>query len=152
MNPTSSFLGKCTTVLIGAALSWVTTTNQDAARLASRLFGGNQASALREDLSAVSSLANSPVRHPAPMSSTTTLAPQAGPSETRQMQEISRMLKDLGATYLRVEKLANTNETWFRVRCDLVRGPNDVKCCLESTRNSAVAAMQDVLRAAEPSS
>ena len=145
MNPTSSFMGKCTTVLIGVVLSWITMTNQDAQLLASRLFGGTSRALSVGDLSRVVSISDANVE-----STDQSLGSPNVRTEAEEMEEISDMLKELGATYLRVEKLARSGETWFRVRCDIDRGPNQVKCCLESTRDSAVAAMKDVLRAADP--
>ena len=145
MNPTSSFMGKCTTVLIGVVLSWITMTNRDAQLLAKRLFGGTSPTLSVTGISdAVTTLgANVELAEQS-------LDSRLERTETEEMEEISDMLRELGATYLRVEKLAKSGETWFRVRCDIDRGPNQVKCCLESTRDSVVAAMKDVLRAADP--
>lgn len=150
MDPTSSFLGKCSTVLIGIVLSWLTVTNPDATKLANRLFGLSDATILATEnanvapISVENGIAQVPLQPPLDISQVPSL------EEAEQITKISDMLQNLGATYLRVEKLSRPGEIWYRVRCDIDRGPGEVKCCLESTRDTALAAMKDVLRAVEP--
>lgn len=155
MQTTSSFLGKCATVLVGMGLSWLTMTNPQAEQLARQFFGPHEATASD---SATQDLAQLDVSSPRVLAETASesiapakmaVGPTASPlSEEQRLHELSDMLKELGATYLRVERLVQSGETWFRVRCDLAHSSDQVKCCLESTRGSAIAAMEDVLQRA----
>lgn len=72
---------------------------------------------------------------------------RSGPSSLNQIDQISTRLRQLGASYLLLEKLPKPHGDQFRVRCDLANELQPVKCCFEATRETALAAMQDVLRA-----
>ena len=152
MNPTSSFFGKIVTLLIGCGLSWLTLTNQEADLAAQRIFGPSE-----KETTELLSFSHNSVGQPSNQrtieqssiaSVEATSTPQEKPpgSDLDQLQELSAMLKKLGASYLRVEKLVQGDECWYRVRCDLDQ--KEVKCCLEATRDNPVAAMREVLRAA----
>jgi len=196
MNPSSSFFGKCVTVLIGMALSWATMTNPQIERLARQFFGQGQASSsvvLSEEpfiepsfdpvdnpvtppsvqvspptaeerparLSPAPSLKNFAIQPPPsiqtslvsrPAGSQTAVGSQTTPTQSSLSSEdrihlASQTLRELGATYLRLEKLTNPHGEFYRVRCDLAGETERVKCCYEATRESAVAAIEDVLRA-----
>lgn len=73
-------------------------------------------------------------------------------SEEDKIAAISQQLKQMGATYLRLEKLSNPTQVTYRVRCDLANEASPLKCCFEATRNTALAAMQDVLGAVQEQS
>jgi hypothetical protein len=133
MKPSSSFLGKCVTVLIGAGLSWATLTNPDIDRAVQRLIG-NQRQVDGNDFDNFSG-ASLQQKH---------VSADGLPNDVEQLTQV---LREMGATYLRVEKLSNPDNAWFRVRCDLARQGDPVKCCLESTQMTEIAALQDVLRA-----
>lgn len=184
MYPSTTFLGKCTTVFVGVLLSWITVTNQDADAVARRLFGASDPIASDEldlqpeasaDLILPTVQTRSPSNAEPPMEPTATrdftpaasrdelqmmesLAPAEGVSrpendiptnqgvmeDSAQIDRLSAKLRELGATYLRLEKLVDAQETWFRVRCDLHEGPT--KCSFEALGRSPLAAMQAVLR------
>ena len=165
MHPTSSFLSKSLTVLIGMGLSWATTTNPHADQIAQYVFGSNQS--VPSSLGGVHSEVdlNAPFDEPTspmvqvkskpeaqPPATTARAAAAAAADEGHRIEQISGMLRELGATYLRLEKLSKSDGTWYRVRCDLAGESHRVKCCLEATRESAVAAMEDVLQAARSGS
>ena len=66
-------------------------------------------------------------------------------SSDARIEEISSELKRLGASYLVLERLAGTGANHFRARCDLAREQATVRCSFEATRESALAAMEEVL-------
>ena len=169
MQRISSFIGKCFTVLLGIGLSWATVTNPQFNEMAAAICGGESAATVAlpsadqawddanlanaefetdEDVGFETSFSSKNMA-PAVFSQTPAGAPDRQLTESQQIESISSKLKGLGATYLRLEKLSQKDEVWYRVRCDLVEGRQDVKCCFEATRRSAVDAMQDVLQAVE---
>lgn len=185
MNSSTSFFGKCVTVLIGMALSWATMTNPQIEQLARQFLGQNSspnAAMLGEERFIEPSFG--PVDVPTTFPSVDESPAGAKPNPSRQnfaVQPIqpnsvsrnsvsriraeeavvvnsnlsdedritlaSQTLRELGATYLRLEKLTKSGDERYRVRCDLAGDTERVKCCYEATRESAVAAMEDVLRA-----
>lgn len=71
------------------------------------------------------------------------------PSEERiHIQQISDELKQIGATYLLLDRLPQSDTPQYRVRCDLAGENGRIKCCFEAIRPSALAAMEEVLYAA----
>ena len=68
-------------------------------------------------------------------------------SDEDRIHLASQTLREMGATYLRLERLTKPAGECYRVRCDLAGETEPVKCCYEATGDSAVAAMEDVLRA-----
>lgn len=64
------------------------------------------------------------------------------------IEQISAELRELGCSYLLLEKLTDPSGSQFRVRCDVAGEGSATKCCFEVTRNTAEAAMTEVLRVA----
>ncbi len=64
-----------------------------------------------------------------------------------QIEEISRQLRQLGASYLLLELWQQPNGQNYRFRCDVAGATAPLKCCFDVTRPTAVAAMQEVLQA-----
>lgn len=207
MKSPINFLGKCLTVLVGAALSWATVTNPDVDRIAANLCGCDDTANVAEvgpiaESTSIAAdpvalavefateqratetqetrFANSPVSRFAnsPIATTNLQAgspPDTTPSKLAQtkvdnaalrssallsgnrvappkspdvrIQEISTQLKQLGASYLLLEKLPQSEGVQYRVRCDLARDSQTVKCCFESTRETPLDAMEDILQA-----
>lgn len=87
--------------------------------------------------------------------STAEVAPKS-PSKSltpdERIEEISSRLKQLGASYLLLEKLPQSQGSQYRVRCDLARTGQPVKCCFEATRETPVDAMEDILEAVQAGS
>ncbi len=188
-NPTTSFFGKCVTVLIGMALSYATMTNPQIEQLARHFFGQTSSSdtaMLGEEpfeepaLTPFVEPAFSPAEIPATLPNVEVTPTQAKPkpslqnfavppaatprnsvarlesvqpaispnlNDEQRIKLASQTLRELGATYLRLEKLTTGTDERFRVRCDLAGETERVKCCYEATRESAVDAMEDVLHA-----
>jgi hypothetical protein len=168
MNSPSSFLGKCLTVLIGAALSWATLTNPEFELVAARFLGAGNPNVDLE-MSLGRDLANiEPVSDPsdtvlsiptkqagivatsnsAEQNTVSSLQVPSEESTQARIHEISTELKQLGASYLVLERLQQVNGVQYRVRCDLANQKATVKCCFEATRDTALDAMEDVLKAA----
>lgn len=165
-NPTSSFLGKCVTVFIGMVLSWATMTNPQIETLARHFLGravSQQAARSGDETFVEPSLdpAVEPNANPSPTmpnfaiqqqphtvtrSSLSAEPTAAERTPSDRIELASQTLRELGATYLRLEKLSKPDGECFRVRCDLA-GETAVRCCYEATRDTAVEAMEDVLRA-----
>lgn len=178
MQPTSSFISKCVTVLIGMGLSWATLMNPQAEQLARGILGqpstsvkvlDDRPSETTGDLTLAAQQDSPQISFdqsfaPELTSEEPSMAVQKKPidqaqlrrsseskprvSSDAQIEELSAELKALGATYLRLERLTRPTGELYRVRCDLAGEQAQVKCCLEATRESAVLAMEDVLRAA----
>lgn len=77
-------------------------------------------------------------------------APKTVSVAPNRIEEISQQLRQMGASYLLLEKLQQADRVQYRVRCDLANETRSaVKCCFEATREDALSAMEDVLHAAE---
>lgn len=75
---------------------------------------------------------------------------QAVSNAPNRIEEISQQLRQMGASYLLLEKLQQADRVQYRVRCDLANETRSaVKCCFEATREDALSAMEDVLHAAK---
>jgi len=161
MNSPSTFVGKCVTLLIGGVLSYLTVLHPDAEILANAIFGKSQPAVRAEpdlDASGLNLGPAAPKQQPvsngsrfgqsaANVSAASKSAERIEPSSLDQIDQISMRLRQLGASYLLLEKLPRPQGDQFRVRCDLANELQPVKCCFEATRGTALAAMQDVLRA-----
>lgn len=150
MKSLSSFIGKCLTILVGMSLSWATVTMPEIDALAAALCGGvhPRASAVG-DLHPPALLERVAVSSVPEESAVPVNRSQLSPGHEPRIQEISRRLKQLGASYLLLEKLPQEHGAQYRVRCDLAKQHSPLKCCFEATRATALAAMEDVLRAVQ---
>lgn len=161
MPSTSSFLGKCVTVLIGMALSWATVTNASFSEAVGGLLGEwtSKSEMPRQEVFPTAREVSNPKgsQHSArlagsnltPQIQTNTIsAPiESSGTEEERILTLSNELKEMGATYLRMERLTGDDGVWYRVRCDLAGAPTPVKCSLEATRKSAIEAIEVVAKA-----
>lgn len=86
----------------------------------------------------------------APAPSAATATKQMVSTSTDRIDEISYQLRQMGASYLLLEKLQQSDRVQYRVRCDLANETKSaVKCCFEVTREDALSAMEEVLHAAK---
>ena len=70
----------------------------------------------------------------------------SGSSEQR-IEHLASRLKQLGASYVLLERLPQRAGEKFRARCDLAGPQNPVKCCFEAVRDSPDEALEEVLQA-----
>ena len=148
--------------MIGGTLSWLTITNDQAASMARAVFGPPrpEASLVRvkppaaTDLGEEGFAAATPrpalADQPAdPRDRDAASIPNTVSSDDpqRRLGEISAQLRQLGASYLLLEKLPHPDRPRYRARCDLAGEHTTLKCCFEATRGSAVAALEEVLKA-----
>jgi len=177
MKSLSSFIGKCLTVLIGIALSWATVTRPEVDSLAAQLCGGARRDAAQDTHQGIEAVPSqiAPSHHCDVWQQDSATKSNASSNSTQQrftnegqidpiqgavaespsdatggsrILEISQRLKQLGASYLLLERLPQENGAKYRVRCDLADQQKSVKCCFEATSGTAQAAMEEVLRAA----
>ena len=139
MTSTSTFLGKCWTLLIGGALSWVTVMNPGVGELADGLLG---ASHTRQQQPPIARS----IQSGSESETDSELQPDPFSPEVR-MAQISSRLRELGASYLLVERLGGAQKELFRVRCDIATAENPIKCCLESIGADVIDTMEEVLSA-----
>jgi len=161
MNSPHTFFGKVTTLLIGSALCWLTVMNPEFRTAVDALLGERQRNSFTEDAMSVPlqpiDQGETDVNQPnvttgsrnAPSNKAVLQEPSLNPKQhtEAEVRKISTQLRQLGASYLLLEKLPHPNGDQYRVRCDLADEASGVKCCFEATRESAVAAMNEVLQA-----
>lgn len=153
MNSPSSFFGKCMTLLLGGVLSWYSIADPDGAKLAESILGSNRVppssaptTSNAYDLPTVEAFVKQQSQHTDVGPHSPALARQPETPEQR-MTSLSTQLRQLGASYLLVEKLTGEADERYRVRCDLASEHSPVKCCFEATQATPVSAMEEVLDA-----
>lgn len=161
MKQSTSFLGKCLTVLIGLCLSWATVTNPDVDSAAATLLGGTESAELQTAHFELQLIQDQQESFSAPIepsgSETYTVGSNTASGfslattpdgDDALIQAMSAELKQLGASYLVLERLRHQDGVQYRVRCDLASHDAPVLCCFEATRQRAVEAMEEVLKVA----
>lgn len=172
MNSPSTFFGKCVILLIGGGLSFATVSSPEVAEIAGVIFGprstpqplGEVPSHAKAGFPADLSMSvggpqqaafasrhhdRNHDRQPAEVSGTTAVmaSPAANVNGTDRLSAISTRLRQLGASYLLLEKLPQPDGESYRVRCDVAQGGQMVKCYFEATRPTALEAMEEILQA-----
>lgn len=158
MHSPHTFFGKVTTLLAGIGLSWLTVMHPDVEQAASALIGdarliANPGPSAREQVDPVLETGETHVRITQSDSShEVTTEPDLDTREPRddlqrQITRLSNRLRNLGASYLLLERLSDPGGACYRVRCDLAADHAPVKCCFEAVGATAVEALGEVLRA-----
>ena len=154
MNTLSTFLGRCAVISIGAALSWFTVTNPEVESLAAKMCGTTSRQTISQQAASqnvaagggASSLVEESVSNQQVPVEHETVAKRLLISDQAEQRlvQLSDQLKELGASYLLVEKQTLADGNHYRVRCDLEH-PSQVKCSLEATRTTPVGALEEIL-------
>jgi hypothetical protein len=164
MYSPASFTGNCWTLLIGGALSWYTVTNANVSNIVAALFGRQSHTEARStgerspdggdsaELVLVPSMvavSEESGNQDGPRGES--FAPPMAVSPTsraaERIKQISTRLRQLGASYLLLERLPGIGPERYRARCDVSPDNLPLNYRFEATESAPELALEEILQA-----